>query len=408
VRTSPARRAFLWKSKTVRDNSNACFIKLHNRNNMVYTGDFVVGGQILNAVFDTGSFEIIALSTACKSCSSEVLYDAKSSPTFVKDPKGVFTEQAFGSGTLTSARGLDTVQLHKCMKRHATSMPFWQVVEHKMSILGTSWFDAIVGLGAKDQYPVEAFDRFKFPMKHADDDTLVKRLDLAQFSMCLERGSEFAPGWISVRKDPHFVRASSGFATIPLVGKTFWSVKLTNVGPTDKDPCKDGCFGLIDSGTSLIGIYKDHLENLRPILDKIEKDCSNINDLPDLTFDLGGHPFRLPFSAYIMKNDGVCEHSFDPVEDRSSHHGPFWILGMPFLRHYYTVFDRKHRKLHIAPATEDCKPILGDKFARFDARSSPKIFKHKRGAIFSKLGPAMLPSFVRPSGRARRQNHMQW
>merc|ERR1719174_1051605 len=43
--------------------------------------------------------------------------------------------------------------------------------------------------------------------------------------------------------------------------------------------------------------------------------------------------------------------------DKESQLGPVWILGMPFLRYHYTVFDRHSKKLHIAPSTPACSPI---------------------------------------------------
>mmetsp|Transcript_58087 Transcript_58087/g.180205 ORF Transcript_58087/g.180205 Transcript_58087/m.180205 type:complete len:150 (+) Transcript_58087:3-452(+) len=40
--------------------------------------------------------------------------------------------------------------------------------------------------------------------------------------------------------------------------------------------------------------------------------------------------------------------------DKESQYGPVWILGMPFLRYYYTVFDRAAKAIHIAPSTRSC------------------------------------------------------
>ena len=41
--------------------------------------------------------------------------------------------------------------------------------------------------------------------------------------------------------------------------------------------------------------------------------------------------------------------------DKESQFGEVFILGMPFLRYYFTVFDRQNKKVHIARSTEDCQ-----------------------------------------------------
>merc|ERR1719272_2044008 len=41
--------------------------------------------------------------------------------------------------------------------------------------------------------------------------------------------------------------------------------------------------------------------------------------------------------------------------DKQSQVGPVFILGMPFLRYYYTVFDKATMKIHVAAATSSCQ-----------------------------------------------------
>merc|ERR1719316_1580470 len=58
-------------------------LRLNNYMNVQYYADFTIGGQTIPAIYDTGSFEIIVLSTYCTSCEVSVpVYDSDSSGSF--------------------------------------------------------------------------------------------------------------------------------------------------------------------------------------------------------------------------------------------------------------------------------------------------------------------------------------
>merc|ERR1719456_1897154 len=109
----------------------------------------------------------------------------------------------------------------------------------------------------------------------------------------------------------------------------------------------------------------------------VSRDCSNLHQLPTLKFRLGYHEVELPPKAYIMKvtkkvivkKKNLWNNLFQPEEviqercvpafmtiNKNSAYGPVWILGMPFLRYYYTIFDRTNKKIHISEATPGCQP----------------------------------------------------
>merc|ERR1719321_923585 len=71
----------------------------------------------------------------------------------------------------------------------------------------------------------------------------------------------------------------------------------------------------------------------------------------------------------IVRKKSVWNNIFQPTEvvkercvpafmtiNKNSAYGPVWILGMPFLRYYYTIFDRTNKKVHISEASESCQP----------------------------------------------------
>jgi hypothetical protein len=64
----------------------------------------------------------------------------------------------------------------------------------------------------------------------------------------------------------------------------------------------------------------------------VSEDCSNINDLPTISFQIGGHTLELPPEIYVIKavtSSGT--QCFLGIES-SWEVAPLWILGDPFLR----------------------------------------------------------------------------
>lgn len=54
-----------------------------------------------------------------------------------------------------------------------------------------------------------------------------------------------------------------------------------------------------------------------------------------------------------------CTVAFMTIE-KESQFGPVWILGMPFMRYYYTVFERSTKKIHVAKTGPYCEvPYYG-------------------------------------------------
>merc|ERR1719482_2049373 len=76
-----------------------------------------------------------------------------------------------------------------------------------------------------------------------------------------------------------------------VVEKSYWNVKLDSM-TSDKEVKTDGYMAAIDSGTSLIVGPKAIID---PLIEGItvNQDCSGVDDLPDITFTMDGHPYEL-------------------------------------------------------------------------------------------------------------------
>jgi len=210
-------------------------------------------------------------------------------------------------------------------------------------------------------------------------ETLLSTMHIARFAVCLERGRDEAPGWFMFGPTVNSRPGSSGFSILRVHGDIHWAVRLTNFQPAGmslSDPCSTGCGAIIDSGTSLISAPPSAQGIVSALSRMVKKDCSNIDTLPVLHMKLDGVDIELPPMAYVIRtaravssNSSIwdwmypgssyesgdeCTAGFMAI-DKQSQLGPVWILGMPFLRYYYTVFDRQSKQIHIADSTPDCE-----------------------------------------------------
>jgi hypothetical protein len=330
--------------------------RMTNFQNTQYYGDIVVGGQVLQGIFDTGSFELLVLSTRCASC-YRTAYDYQKSPTYVPATNNPGKEFHFGSGPAYTVRGYDRVSIgHLTVER----MPIWEIVDHKIDVLEVSHLDAIVGIG-----PGEA-DR--------THPSLMDKFGITRFSVCLQQQDK-SPGWIIWQDyDP---RTRPGFTEVEVKGQVHWGVELWNVQVGDTVvSCQQGCGAVLDSGTSLIAAPRQSLVHLKGALDTLHPDCSNMHDMPWLRFQIADKIMELPPQAYIARMVGVIPPtiwdvlSFKPqakvvmqcvpllmdLDEMNTPLGPLWIIGMPFFRYYYTTFSFTTRRVHVAKSTPACEP----------------------------------------------------
>jgi len=85
----------------------------------------------------------------------------------------------------------------------------------------------------------------------------------------------------------------------------------------------------------------------------VEQDCSNIKNLPAIGFAIGHHELTLQPEDYVSRTETsqetICTVGMMSI-DIPPPKGPLFIFGDPFLRKYYTVYDREKLRVGFALA----------------------------------------------------------
>ena len=111
------------------------------------------------------------------------------------------------------------------------------------------------------------------------------------------------------------------------------------------------CQFVVDTGTSILTGPSKKIDPLISKIGAVNANCSNIDALPTLTITLGGKDLPLEPSFYVLKvKDGAsgaieCQLGMQALDQLG-----LWILGDPFLRKYYTLFDRAADRVGFALA----------------------------------------------------------
>ncbi|XP_036938071.1 LOW QUALITY PROTEIN: chymosin-like [Acanthopagrus latus] len=115
--------------------------------------------------------------------------------------------------------------------------------------------------------------------------------------------------------------------------------------------CSGGCQAIVDTGKPLaIGPQSD-IDNIDTLVGVTAKNgeytigCSDIPQMPDVTFHIQGQEFTLPSSASIHQSKHYgCLTGFDKGSNSE------WLLGDVFLRQFYSIYSRALNMVDVAKA----------------------------------------------------------
>merc|ERR1711907_749237 len=294
-----------------------------------YFGEVDIGtpAQKFLVIYDTGSSNLWVPSKSCTNCKKNgTLYDSSKSSTYAKNGKAFALQ--YGTGSCRGFLSTDTIALGGVK---ATGFDFGEVTTEAADVFGSAPFDGILGLG-----PVKAaIDQVAMPLQKLKDQGQIKQNIVSFYT-----------------GDITYINVALAAKLLP-----YWlvSAKDIKVGGTSIGACNafTGWEMVVDTGTSVLaGPVKAVNDLIKPI-GNVSADCSNVHTLPTITFSIGGNDFDLGPDFYVLKGEDEngaiqCQLGIEGVNAGV----PIWILGDPFLRKYYTVWDAEANRVGFATAKQ--------------------------------------------------------
>lgn len=368
-----------------------------------YSGAMHLGSppQEFRVVFDTGSGHVVLPAKECESvsCRMHRQYDQLASRTGVainadgsEMRDGQLADTAtigFGTGSVTGEFVRERICLGTadspgpCMEAQAV-----MAVEMADKPFKSFTFDGIFGLG---------LDGLSLSSNFSFMGLLASAGLPAQFGVYIDdaegsQDSEIAFGG----HNP--ARSDGPISWVPAARPELghWQVAImgVSIGGKALDICHEGCHGVMDTGTSHIGVPAAHEPLIAQLLTMIAAgdaaDC-RVAEAPTLELELPGMTLRL-FAADYMRplplRQGVevgsagvalpgaeaaparapageegqeveCRPKLTPVRMPAPLGPELFILGEPVLRRYYAVFDREGPRIGFGNAAGRTRPARG-------------------------------------------------
>jgi len=377
-----------------------------------YSGVLSVGvgeqpPQEFRVVFDTGSGHVVLPSQEChsESCLVHRRYDmnASSSATAINAdgstvPAGELCDQVkigFGTGSVTGEFVRDTV----CLGSASAGGAQWRdrmcvetnivtAVEMSTTPFKNFGFDGIMGLGLQVLALSPEFSIFNMLTKG-------DQLGAPHFGVFLTDGENGETSEIAIGgHNPTRLQETLSWSPVAKPELGYWLVDITafRIDGVEMDFCKDGsCRGVMDTGTSHLGVPAPHDKAVAELLTRDAGDLSDCREVhaPVVEIEIKGLNITLDPENYmrtiplkhgvsvgsskgvtlpshvsttttlppsLVRADGkqverYCRPRLMPVNLPAPVGPHLFILGEPVLQRYYTVFDWKGLKIGMGQST---------------------------------------------------------
>jgi len=341
-----------------------------------YYGEVSVGTppQTFTVLFDTGSGHLLIPSAKCdnEACARHKRFMANKSSTMVPiawsdEPLTPSTDDSdrdtkvvrFASGDAVGQFTRDQV----CLGGFCGMADFIEMMEESDDPFKDADWDGVFGLG---QLLSDAPEFNVFQML-ANSST--PKMALPVFAVFLGRQieDEAEITFGNVRKD----RMASELTWVNVSEEGYWQFQFTDFAIDGKalGMCKQygerKCQAVLDTGSSLMMGPQADLNQIMRLINfgnDTQKNCTDSMVFPKLGFFIAGKLFEMApedymdksFDPSLPKGTSACWAHLMPVGDTGR--GPIFVLGMPFLRKFYTAYNMDAKKIGIALAQQG-KPL---------------------------------------------------
>jgi hypothetical protein len=312
-----------------------------------YYGPISIGtpAQDFMVIYDTGSSNLWIPAYNCSwSCGLKARYQPTSSSTY--KPNGTIFSVMYGSGPCSGFESDDSVTLGD---QTVPGQTFAQVTD--VTGLGPAYslsqWDGIMGLAWPSISVTRATPVFFSLMNQYPKMQQV-------FSMYLPNTNGHA-GTLDIG-GIDTSRYTGELKAVSLTTMTYWETVMDffNVGDTQFHGIARI---VVDSGTSVLTGPTDVVAKFAAMVNATQilpgrytVPCGSLNTLPTLKISIGGNVWELEGPDYIINDEGVmCMLAFSGI-DIPAPIGPIWIMGDPFMRKVFTVFDAGNTQLLMAYA----------------------------------------------------------
>lgn len=322
---------------------------------LAYFGRIMVGNppQEFSVVYDTGSANLIVPGESCSSnaCRSHARFNDNLSPSAVHincdgSTVGTFYEPdeitiTFGTGYITGHCVKDKI----CVGNACSVGDFIMSTDESDTPFSAFSFDGVLGLARESMAQAQSFSLMS---RLTEQQTLRQPIFGVFLSDSDIETSEITFG--DVKRD----HMASELFWVPVTGTSgYWEVRIEDI-TFNKKPmglCTD-CRVAVDTGTSQLAGPSPLMNKLTRML-KVQSDCSNFGQLPNLGFIIGGKILSLTPKDYVGGSGSErCELGFMNL-DVPPPKGPLFVFGIPFLQKFYTVYDFANSRVGFAVAKHE-------------------------------------------------------
>jgi len=341
-----------------------------------YYGAVHVGSppQEFRVVFDTGSGQLILPGSKCddNACVSHRRFASENSTSVVQvgwadDPTKPMEGEDRDTKSLTMM-SMDVsgefVRDKICVGAKdeiCGTADFVTLLEENDDPFASLAFDGVLGL-APTVVDAKEFNVMQALLAKRKTGRAVFGLYLAQTSSTVAAGGELVFG--GYRKE----RMAEELLWVPVSDAAHWQIQIDDITLDGKPAnlcAKGGCEAAVDSGSSLVMAPGNLLGRIMNRIDPGD-DCAKRP--PKLGFMVKGHVLELHAEHYLEHSDDGCEFL---LASAAGGKGPSLVLGYPFLRRYYTVFDQEHARIGFALANH--APLTKPAALESDVASIPLV-----------------------------------
>ena len=345
-------------------------IPLTNYLEFQFYGPVAIGHQVFQMVFDTGSADVWVPDATCTNCSGTNRFNRQVSPSFRAlihkggngNPNPMNISLAYGSGEASGSVGQDTISLATLNLRE---MRFGLMINESIGLQhmqadGLAGM-AFGGLATISRPPLIEAVCAQFPHVEPIFSFRFSRVPNARGSVLLIGKRVFDP---ELNK-PLVAPIVPQYMMPAGVTWTFWTVEMHSFRLYDTvEACEGGCVGIVDTGTSLLGIPNELYLGVMQAIGVYTQETSGCictltmygfqcflcraESFPTLNVGLGKDLFfTLTGHDYVLCQSLVCIPLLQPAGQG------LFIFGDVFLKKYPTVFDVAKKQIEFGCLHED-------------------------------------------------------